>query len=243
MMLGQRIKDCRQRCALTQEQLAEKMSVSRQAVTKWESGQSAPSTDNLFRLADIFGTTVDFLLTESESSQAKPDTPLLEPHPESPAAVLAGWISNMKDRICAAAFTGLGYYIFFLICKAVYCTKGSDYGLFHLLFEADFRHLPYLFGWLLSSHMYPVCAIISMLCALLGNPWATWLTCLAFPAGVILGEAFGQYGMTQWELDNGYHNGWAIWLCIYFGALLLGIAIKTLFATVKLHLSVKKAPF
>ena len=60
--LGQRIREHRRRAGLSQEALARRMDVSRQAVTKWESGQSAPSTENLFRLAELFGTTVDLLL-------------------------------------------------------------------------------------------------------------------------------------------------------------------------------------
>ena len=59
--LGQRIREHRRRAGLSQEALARRMDVSRQAVTKWESGQSAPSTENLFRLAELFGTTVDLL--------------------------------------------------------------------------------------------------------------------------------------------------------------------------------------
>ena len=60
--LGQRIREHRRRAGMSQEALARRMDVSRQAVTKWESGQSAPSTENLFRLAELFGTTVDLLL-------------------------------------------------------------------------------------------------------------------------------------------------------------------------------------
>ena len=62
MTLGERIKNQRTRAGLSQERVAELVGVSRQSVTKWESGQSAPSTENLFRLAEIFGTTVDMLL-------------------------------------------------------------------------------------------------------------------------------------------------------------------------------------
>ena len=61
MNVGERIKKCRMDAGLSQEKLAEKLGVSRQAVTKWETGQSMPSTSNLFQLAEIFGTTVDFL--------------------------------------------------------------------------------------------------------------------------------------------------------------------------------------
>ena len=59
MSLGERIKEQRKNCGLSQEKVAELVGVSRQAVTKWEAEQSAPSTENLFRLAEIFGTTVD----------------------------------------------------------------------------------------------------------------------------------------------------------------------------------------
>lgn len=62
MKLNERIRDCRIRSGLTQEQVAEAMDVSRQAVTKWENGQSAPSTEKLFKLAELFGTTVDLIL-------------------------------------------------------------------------------------------------------------------------------------------------------------------------------------
>lgn len=69
MELNERIKNCRRKSGLTQEQVADEMGVSRQAVTKWENGQSAPSTENLFKLASLFGTTVDLLLPEQENRQ------------------------------------------------------------------------------------------------------------------------------------------------------------------------------
>ena len=66
--LGQRIREHRRRAGMSQEALARQLDVSRQAVTKWESGQSAPSTENLFRLAELFHTTVDLLLPPREAS-------------------------------------------------------------------------------------------------------------------------------------------------------------------------------
>ena len=45
MSLGERIKALRRRAGLSQEQVAEQVGVSRQAVAKWEAGQSAPSTE------------------------------------------------------------------------------------------------------------------------------------------------------------------------------------------------------
>ncbi|MBQ2921625.1 MAG: helix-turn-helix transcriptional regulator [Tyzzerella sp.] len=69
MALGERIKECRQNAGLSQEKVAELVGVSRQAVTKWEVNQSAPNTENLFKLAEIFGTTVDMLLDSNDSNK------------------------------------------------------------------------------------------------------------------------------------------------------------------------------
>lgn len=64
--LGQVLKEHRVRCQMTQEFVAESLGVSRQAVSKWESGKSDPSTTNLMALAGLFGTTAEELLREVE---------------------------------------------------------------------------------------------------------------------------------------------------------------------------------
>ena len=64
--LGEALKENRIRCQMTQEFVAEALGVSRQAVSKWESGASDPSTANLIALAKLFGTTPEELLKESQ---------------------------------------------------------------------------------------------------------------------------------------------------------------------------------
>ena len=64
MSLPEKIKELRNHKNMTQELLAERMGVSRQAVTKWENGQSRPSTQNLLTLAELFGVSVTELLGE-----------------------------------------------------------------------------------------------------------------------------------------------------------------------------------
>ncbi|MBQ8830326.1 MAG: helix-turn-helix transcriptional regulator [Oscillospiraceae bacterium] len=64
--LGETLKEHRTRCKMTQEFVAESIGVSRQAVSKWESGVSDPSTSNLFALAKLFGVSVEELLNEVE---------------------------------------------------------------------------------------------------------------------------------------------------------------------------------
>ncbi len=60
--LGETIREYRSRCKMTQEFVAESLGVSRQAVSKWESGASDPSTSNLFALAKLFGVSAEELL-------------------------------------------------------------------------------------------------------------------------------------------------------------------------------------
>lgn len=62
MEFYENLKYLRKGANLTQEQLAEKLNVSRQAVTKWESGQSMPDIQNLKQMADMFGVSMDNLV-------------------------------------------------------------------------------------------------------------------------------------------------------------------------------------
>lgn len=64
MTLGEKLKEMRHRFGMTQEKLAERLCVSRQAVTKWESDQGIPDTGNLKVIAETFGVTIDYLLNE-----------------------------------------------------------------------------------------------------------------------------------------------------------------------------------
>lgn len=62
--LGEVLKQHRVACKMTQEFVAETIGVSRQAVSKWESGKSDPSTTNLLALAKLFGVEAEELLKD-----------------------------------------------------------------------------------------------------------------------------------------------------------------------------------
>ncbi|MBO6229559.1 MAG: helix-turn-helix domain-containing protein [Ruminiclostridium sp.] len=64
------LKMYRIKAGMTQETIAEKLGVSRQAVAKWERGESLPDIESCMALADIFGTTVDMLVRNMQM-QAK----------------------------------------------------------------------------------------------------------------------------------------------------------------------------
>ena len=60
--LGETIREYRTNCKMTQEFVAESLGVSRQAVSRWESGTTDPSTSNLLALAKLFGISPEELL-------------------------------------------------------------------------------------------------------------------------------------------------------------------------------------
>ena len=62
--LGEVLKENRIRCKMTQEFVAESLGVSRQAVSKWESGASEPSTSNLIAIARLYGVRPEDLLRQ-----------------------------------------------------------------------------------------------------------------------------------------------------------------------------------
>lgn len=67
MKFNENLKYLRKREGLTQEELAEKLNVSRQSVTKWESGQSLPDIEKVKEIAYMFSVSVDSLIGDIES--------------------------------------------------------------------------------------------------------------------------------------------------------------------------------
>lgn len=64
--LGEKLKSARKSVGLTQEQLAEKLLVSRQAITKWEADKGMPDIENLRQLSKLLNISIDYLLDSGE---------------------------------------------------------------------------------------------------------------------------------------------------------------------------------
>ena len=67
MTLGEKIREARRKCGLSQEQLAERLSVSRSAIAKWETDKGLPDVGNLKILARLLNVSVDHLLDETKT--------------------------------------------------------------------------------------------------------------------------------------------------------------------------------
>jgi len=68
MTLYEKIIKLRKAVGLSQEALAEKLNVSRQAVSRWESGTASPDASNILQLSKLFGVSTDYLLNDDYES-------------------------------------------------------------------------------------------------------------------------------------------------------------------------------
>ena len=65
MILADKIIDLRKKAGWSQEELADKLGVSRQSVSKWEGAQSIPDMNKILQLSELFGVSTDYLLKDS----------------------------------------------------------------------------------------------------------------------------------------------------------------------------------
>lgn len=137
MKLNEKIYHCRKKAGLSQEALAERIGVSRQAISKWETGEASPEISKLPLLAKTFGVTADWLLMEDDEAEA--DAPAEERaapqgpsggRPDAPGSTTVncvpdwvdklpgflgrlirryGWIIGLRMAISGALFAALGF--------------------------------------------------------------------------------------------------------------------------------------
>lgn len=95
MNLADRIQQLRKRKGISQEELADRIGVSRQAVSKWESGQTSPDLEKIVLLSEFFEVTTDYLLKGVSPAQAQTE-------PGAQIFTMAGSALNLIGLIAAA---------------------------------------------------------------------------------------------------------------------------------------------
>jgi len=78
MDLSEKILKLRKANGLSQDELSEQLNISRQSISKWESGQAMPELDKIVKLAEIFSVSTDYLLLPNETDELKLKTSILE---------------------------------------------------------------------------------------------------------------------------------------------------------------------
>lgn len=133
MLLSEKISVIRKMNDLSQEQFAEELSVSRQAVSKWETGASVPDIKTLIKIADFYSITLDELVRDE---YALPFSPKTEPAENNSEAVFSA--DMYKGRICDISMNSFLYGVIrnALIvgsCGDMVCfVKRNRYGFFNI---------------------------------------------------------------------------------------------------------------
>lgn len=129
MKLSDKIWVCRKKAGLSQEALAEKIGVSRQAISKWETGEASPEITKLPLLARTFGVTADWLLDDEAGFDEEPPSEETVQTTDAPPTAAPtypawidhlpgflgrmlkkyGWLFGVRMAVSGALFTALGF--------------------------------------------------------------------------------------------------------------------------------------
>ena len=140
MTFGENLQFLRKRGGMTQEDLAEKMNVSRQSVSKWESNAAFPEMDAILRLCDLFSCDMDTLLRGDVSLRFGADAAAYNQHMNRFAAAIASGVGLVLGGITLMlAFVGLGAnenrsILVFLACLVAAVTTFIIAGMQHAAF-------------------------------------------------------------------------------------------------------------
>lgn len=147
MALSERLLFLREQKGFSQEALAAELGVSRQAVSKWETGAATPDLDKVLALSEYYGVSTDFLLKET--------APAPEPNSVSPQAQqdrlaeVPVWVRVMSVLPLAIGAGAVGGWLLLLLGALAGLGPGS-------VWQARAAALPFLWGTLLSVFTYEV---------------------------------------------------------------------------------------
>lgn len=158
MNLGERIAKLRTEHHLSQGDLAEKLGVSRQSISKWETGSSIPDLYKLVALSELFVVTLDSLVREEEPKEATDFKSLIAQQSDEkyPTRKIAGWILmgiGLLSMIIGLALNlivaVLGSYL--LLCGIICHTIKKHPGL--VIGWGTFLPCAYFLPWFTSANM------------------------------------------------------------------------------------------
>lgn len=112
MKLSDKILHLRKQYGMSQEDLAERLNVSRQAVSRWEVGSAQPDASNVLQLSKLFGVTADYLLNDSYESDQ-----------DVPAVKNTEISANQKIKrviaVCVSAFGLSGNFVIYILSRCI----------------------------------------------------------------------------------------------------------------------------
>ena len=118
MNIGEKVYQLRKAKGYSQEELAELLGVTRQAVSKWELGSSTPELESVVELAKLFGVTTDYLLTDAQPSPEKTEKmDWLDRLPGVIGSLVRrfGWLAGVYVSVSGCAIAGIGALVRFSV--------------------------------------------------------------------------------------------------------------------------------
>lgn len=174
MTLSEKLQNLRKAAGLSQEQLAERLNVTRQAVSKWETGEGKPDIDNLLPLARLLNTTVDYLLDDG-ADEPKTEIPQPSANTQSVGHELWeqlkafgrrwGWLGGYAIALVGA--------VRFITTLVVLFAGGTALGGF---MHADFGMAGMATGFGLAYYVIGIVQLAVYVAMIVGGIWlARWL--------------------------------------------------------------------
>lgn len=140
MTFGENLQFLRKRAGMTQEGLAEKMDVSRQSVSKWESNAAYPETDAILRLCDLFRCDMDTLLRGDVSRRFGADAALWDKHMNGFAAAMTVGVALVLLGVTCMLFVGeffalemwagVIFFLFLAVAVTIFIVSGMGHDTF-----------------------------------------------------------------------------------------------------------------
>ena len=214
MTLPETILELRTAKGLSQGELAEQLEVSRQSVSKWETGQSVPDLDKIIKLAGLFGVTVDELVRRE--AKPEPSHVTLElPHSTSTPQVVCvekhpGLTPTKITGICLMVLGGITALLTFAV-TAVLLLPGLALVVLGLPLVLAKKHPWLICGWILTGLGYAIF-----------NPFAT-----ATPLNFSIAFSLLLAGLSHPDL-LGFSQFLGIGIALFRGALTLTLLVLSL---------------
>lgn len=150
--IANRLQKLRKEKGYSQEQLAEELGISRQAVSKWERAESSPDTDNLICLAKLYNVSLDYLLSTDESLEDIKEQKVTEE--DDPIAAIAIFVIIIAyillGFLCDLWHPGWIMFVFYPVLlstiSAVKHKKVSEF-LYPVFVTCVYLILGFLIGW------------------------------------------------------------------------------------------------
>lgn len=113
MKLSEKIVNLRKARNMSQEELAEQLGVSRQAVSRWEVGSALPDASNILQLSKLFGVSADYLLNDDYKGESP------SPIKSKSVSSIAGTLVKKIISLCVAGLGFLGNFVIYVTSRFV----------------------------------------------------------------------------------------------------------------------------